>query len=126
MPDELGRDAVNVSNLQRKHGNFEHDLQTLGYSVQQIQEEASKLQASYAGEKAREITGRELEVVSAWEKLLDMCQARRVKLIDTGDLFRFFNMVRDLMLWMDDVVRQMNTSEKPRYKWKNLFRCHDF
>lgn len=33
---------------------------------------------------------------------------------DTGDLFRFFNMVRTLMIWMDDVVRQMNTSEKPR------------
>lgn len=33
---------------------------------------------------------------------------------DTGDLFRFFNLVRTLMIWMDDVVRQMNTSEKPR------------
>lgn len=43
-----------------------------------------------------------------------MCEARKNKLADTGDLFKFFNMVRILMLWMEDVVRQMNTSEKPR------------
>jgi spectrin beta len=43
-----------------------------------------------------------------------ICEARKQKLGDTGDLFRFFNMVRTLMLWMDDVIIQMNTSEKPR------------
>ncbi|KFM78213.1 Spectrin beta chain, partial [Stegodyphus mimosarum] len=43
-----------------------------------------------------------------------MCEARRLKLSDTSDLFKFLNMVRDLMLWMEDIVRKMNTSEKPR------------
>lgn len=50
----------------------------------------------------------------AWANLQGMCDTRRLKLSDTGDLFKFFNMVRTLMLWMEDVVRQMNTSEKPR------------
>lgn len=83
--------------------------------MHQIQEESAKLQASYAGDKAKEITNREAEVVTAWANLQAMCDGRRQKLADTGDLFKFFNMVRTLMLWMDDVVRQMNTSEKPRY-----------
>ena len=52
--------------------------------------------------------------MSAWAGLEGMCEARRNKLADTGDLFKFFNMVRTLILWMDDVVRQMNTSEKAR------------
>jgi spectrin beta len=82
--------------------------------VQQIQDESAKLQASYAGDKAKEITNREAEVVTAWANLQALCDGRRQKLADTGDLFKFFNMVRTLMLWMDDVVRQMNTSEKPR------------
>lgn len=82
--------------------------------MQQIQEESAKLQASYAGDKAKEITNREGEVVAAWAHLQAMCDARKHKLADTGDLFKFFNLVRNLMLWMDDVVRQMNTSEKPR------------
>ncbi|XP_063228722.1 spectrin beta chain isoform X7 [Bacillus rossius redtenbacheri] len=114
MSDELGRDAGSVSALQRKHQNFLQDLLTLQSQVQQIQDESAKLQASYAGDKAKEITNREAEVMSAWANLQAMCDGRRQKLADTGDLFKFFNMVRTLMLWMDDVVRQMNTSEKPR------------
>lgn len=114
MSDELGRDAVSVSSLLRKQTNFEHDLQTLGTAVQQIRDESAKLQSAYAGDRARDIVNREAEVVNAWQKLLNQCESRRLKLSDTGDLFRFLNMVRDLILWMDDVVRQMNTSEKPR------------
>ncbi|CAN8009378.1 unnamed protein product, partial [Ixodes pacificus] len=57
---------------------------------------------------------RESEVVAAWQRLLGACDGRRARLADTGDLFRFLCMVRDLLLWMEDVVRQMNTSEKPR------------
>lgn len=115
MSDELGRDAGSVSVLLRKHANFEHDLQTLESRVDDIQDDSSKLQAAYAGDKAREITSREAEVVNAWHNLQAMCDARRFKLSDTGDLFKFFNMVRNLMLWMDDITRQMNSSEKPRY-----------
>ncbi|GFY53200.1 spectrin beta chain [Trichonephila inaurata madagascariensis] len=114
MSDELGKDGVSVSILQRKHANFENDLQTLGTAVQQIQEESESLQSAYAGDKAKEITNQESEVVGAWQKLLNMVEGRRLKLADTNDLFRFLNMVRDLMLWMEDIVRQMNTSEKPR------------
>lgn len=114
VSDELGRDAGSVSTLQRKHQNFVTDLMTLQSQVQQIQEESAKLQASYAGDKAKEITNREQEVLAAWARLQEMCDSRLQKLSDTGDLFKFFNMVRTLMLWMEDVVRQMNTSEKPR------------
>lgn len=82
--------------------------------VQQIQEESAKLQASYAGDKAKEITNREAEVLAAWAALQGECDARKRKLADAGDLYRFLGLVRTLMLWMDDCVRQMNTGEKPR------------
>jgi len=82
--------------------------------VNAIQEESAKLQAAYAGEKAMEITNREREVVRAWMELQGMGDTRKSKLADTGNLFRFFAMVRNLMLWMDDLMRQMSTSEKPR------------
>ena len=74
-----------------------------------IQEESSKLQAAYAGEKAMEITNREREVVRAWMDLQGMGDSRKSKLNDTGNLFRFFAMVRNLMLWMDDLMRQVTT-----------------
>jgi len=114
MSDELGRDGATVSMLQRKHQNFLQDLSTLQSQVTAIQEESAKLQAAYAGEKAMEITNREREVVRAWMELQGMGDTRKNKLNDTGNLFRFFAMVRNLMLWMDDLMRQMSTSEKPR------------
>merc|ERR1719277_2633695 len=114
MSDELGRDGATVSMLQRKHQNFLQDLSTLQSQVTAIQEESAKLQAAYAGEKAMEITNREREVVRAWMDLQGCGDSRKSKLNDTGNLFRFFAMVRNLMLWMDDLMRQMSTSEKPR------------
>merc|ERR1711899_69724 len=114
MSDELGRDSGSVSALLRKHQNFLQDLQGLQAQVQAIQEESSKLQAAYAGDKAMEITNREREVVRAWLEIQNVGDSRKSKLNDTSDLFKFFAMVRNLVLWMDDLMRQMKTSEKPR------------
>jgi len=114
MSEELGRDSGSVSALLRKHQNFLQDLQGLQAQVQAIQEESAKLQAAYAGDKAMEITNREREVVRAWNELQSIGDSRKAKLADTSDLFKFFAMVRNLVLWMDDLMRQMKTSEKPR------------
>uniref|UniRef100_A0A8C9U3R8 Spectrin beta chain n=1 Tax=Scleropages formosus TaxID=113540 RepID=A0A8C9U3R8_SCLFO len=104
LPEELGRDQNTVETLQRMHTAFEHDIQALGTQVRQLQEDAVRLQSAYAGDKADDIQKRENEVLEAWKNLLEACEGRRVRLLDTGDKFRFFSMVRDLMLWMEDVI----------------------
>ncbi|MGH0172127.1 UNVERIFIED_CONTAM: hypothetical protein FKN15_000244 [Acipenser sinensis] len=114
LPEELGRDQNTVEALQRMHTTFEHDIQALGTQVRQLQEDAAHLQSAYAGDKADDIQKRENEVLEAWKMLLDSCEGRRVRLFDTGDKFRFFSMVRDLMLWMEDVIRLIEAQEKPR------------
>ncbi|GBP22289.1 Spectrin beta chain [Eumeta japonica] len=114
VSEELGRDAMSVGALQRKHHNFMQDLSTLHQQVEAISAECARLVASYAGDKAAEITRREAEVVEAWAALQAACGARKAKLEDADDLYRFLNQVRNLTIWMDDVVRQMNTGEKPR------------
>merc|ERR1712223_1854560 len=114
MSEELGRDSGSVSALLRKHQNFLQDLQGLHAQVTAIQEESAKLQAAYAGDKAMEITNGEREVVRAWLELQNIGESRKSKLNDTSDLFKFFAMVRNLILWMDDLMRQMKTSGKPR------------
>lgn len=83
--------------------------------VRQLQEDAVRLQSAYAGDKADDIQRRESEVLEAWRSLLEASDERRVHLLDTGDKFRFFSMVRDLMLWMDDVIRLIDAQENPRY-----------
>ena len=88
--------------------------------VRAIQEESSRLQVGYAGDKRKEIIDQEQEVLDAWKKLQEMVNSRRLKLANASDLYRFFNMVRDLLLWMTDIVRQMNTQEKPRYDMEQI------
>ncbi|XP_071335919.1 spectrin beta chain, non-erythrocytic 1 isoform X1 [Trachinotus anak] len=114
LPEELGRDQNTVETLQRMHTTFEHDIQALGTQVRQLQEDAVRLQSAYAGDKADDIQKREGEVLEAWKNLLEAAEGRRLKLVDTGDKFRFFSMVRDLMLWMEDVIRLIEAQEKPR------------
>jgi len=82
--------------------------------VRAIQEESARLQVGYAGPKQQEIQQQEQEVLDAWRNLNHLVDTRRLKLANASDLYRFFNMVRDLLLWMDDITRQMNTQEKPR------------
>lgn len=93
-------------------------LSSPSLQVQQFQETASRLHAQYAGEKADDIQTTEREVVEAWKGLLDASDGRRAELVDTAEKFRFFTMVRDLMAWMESIIQQIETQEKPR--WLNM------
>uniref|UniRef100_UPI00398F8911 spectrin beta chain, non-erythrocytic 1-like isoform X2 n=1 Tax=Pristiophorus japonicus TaxID=55135 RepID=UPI00398F8911 len=114
LPEELGRDANTAESFHRMHNTFERDIHSLGIQVQQFQEDAGRLQTAYAGDKAAAIQKQEQEVVEAWKALLDACDGRRTQLIDTAEKFRFFSLVRDLMSWMESIIRQIETEEKPR------------
>jgi len=115
IPDEVGRDAQSVAQLQRRHATFEeNDLITLGGKVHQIQEEANKLHGLYAGDRAKEIKDRELEVLNQWHNLQHLVDERKRQLSDMGDLYKFFNMARDLAMWMETQMRQMRNEDKPR------------
>ncbi|KJH51468.1 spectrin repeat-containing domain protein [Dictyocaulus viviparus] len=114
MPEDLGRDSSSVGALSRKHQNFLKDIDAIGEQVAQIERDASELRDGYAGDRALEMAARESEVVKAWRHLRGLCDARTSRLTDTSDLFRFMNMVRDLLLWMDEVKREMTTQERPK------------
>ncbi|XP_036397627.1 spectrin beta chain, erythrocytic [Megalops cyprinoides] len=114
LPDDVGEDFSKAESFHRMHAAFERDISTLGKQVQQFQETAARLHAQYAGDQANAIQTMEREVVEAWKGLLDACDGRRARLVDTADKFRFFTMVRDLMAWMESIIQQIETQEKPR------------
>lgn len=80
-----------------------------------MQEEAAGLVAAYAGDKQMDIRDREQEVVDAWKNLQYSVDSRKNNLLDASDLYRFLAMVLDLTMWMNDILLQMKTQEKPRY-----------
>ncbi|XP_066467623.1 spectrin beta chain, erythrocytic isoform X1 [Tiliqua scincoides] len=114
LPEELGRDVNTAESFHRMHTAFERDIDLLRVQVQHFQEVAARLQAAYAGEEATRIQMQEQEVVKAWKALLAACEGRRAQLVDTAEKFRFFSMVRDLISWIESVIRQIDTQEKPR------------
>ncbi|XP_004371008.1 spectrin beta chain, erythrocytic [Trichechus manatus latirostris] len=114
LPEDVGLDASTAESFHRVHTAFERELQLLGDQVQQFQDMATQLQAVYAGEHVTLIQDKEQEVSAAWQALLDACAGRRTQLVDTADKFRFFSMVRDLLSWMESIIRQIDTLEKPR------------
>ncbi|EGT59246.1 hypothetical protein CAEBREN_20251 [Caenorhabditis brenneri] len=114
MPEDLGRDSSSVGALSRKHQNYLKDIAAIGEQVAQIERDAAELRDGYAGDKALDIGSRESEVVKAWRHLRGLCDGRTARLMDTSDLFKFMNMVRDLLLWMDEVKREMNSQERPK------------
>ncbi|MCP9264820.1 Spectrin beta chain [Dirofilaria immitis] len=114
IPEDLGRDSSSVGALKRKHQNFLKDIEAIGQQVAQIELDALELRDAYAGDRAIEIGARETEVHRAWRQLRAMCDARSMRLGDTSDLFRFMNMVRDLLLWMNEVKREMTSQERPK------------
>ncbi|KAL4656168.1 spectrin beta chain, erythrocytic-like [Arapaima gigas] len=114
LPDDVGEDFSKAESFHRMHAAFVRDISSLGKQVQQFQETATRLHAQYAGDQATAIQTTEREVVEAWKSLLDACAGRRVRLVDTADKFRFFSMVRDLLAWMESIIQQIETQEKPR------------
>ncbi|KAJ7388705.1 hypothetical protein OS493_036144 [Desmophyllum pertusum] len=114
LTDDLGRDLNSLHQLQVVHQGFEADLAPLGNQVVAVQEEANRLQGSYAGDKAREIQAKEDEVVDAWKRLNWRVKQRTERLHDADDLYRFLLAVQDQMLWMNDMLKQILTYEKAK------------
>uniref|UniRef100_A0A7N6A354 Spectrin beta chain n=1 Tax=Anabas testudineus TaxID=64144 RepID=A0A7N6A354_ANATE len=116
LPEVRARQGstANTSTLQRLLHSFEQDIQLLVTQVRQLQESAAQLRTVYAGEKAETIACREHKVMQCWKELLTSCEECRVQITTETDKLRFFSMVRDQIMWMDSVICQIGTGEKPR------------
>ncbi|XP_067363116.1 spectrin beta chain, non-erythrocytic 4-like isoform X5 [Channa argus] len=116
LPEVRARQSstANTSTLQRLLHSFEQDIQLLVTQVRQLQESAAQLRTVYAGEKAEAIACRENEVMQSWKELLTSCEDCRVQITTETDKLRFFSMVRDQIMWMESIICQIDTGEKPR------------
>ncbi|XP_069765552.1 spectrin beta chain, non-erythrocytic 4-like isoform X2 [Narcine bancroftii] len=114
LPDVTVGDSSSTFTLQRMLSSFEHDLQALVVQVRQLQEHAAQLRTVYAGENAEAIHDQEQRVMQAWKELLSTCDQRKLQLTTMSDKIRFSGLVRELVGWMDSIICQIGTGEKPR------------
>ncbi|XP_025047789.1 spectrin beta chain, erythrocytic isoform X3 [Alligator sinensis] len=114
LPEDLGQDFSTAEAFHHTHTAFERDLHPLEEKVQKFQGVAAQLQTAYAGEKASAIHKQEHDVVKALDTLRDACRRRQDQLVSTVEKFRFFSEVCDLLSWMQNIILQIKTQEKPR------------
>ncbi|KAG8448770.1 hypothetical protein GDO86_015726 [Hymenochirus boettgeri] len=115
LPEVKAQESkLSAGSLQRILSSFEHDIQVLVTQVRQLQENAAQLRTVYAGENAAAIVTSEQEVVRSWKELLTACEDCRLQITNTSDRMKFLNLVRDLISWMDSIICQIGTGEKPR------------
>ncbi|XP_040262099.1 spectrin beta chain, non-erythrocytic 4 [Bufo bufo] len=115
VPEVKAQEArLSAGSLQRILSSFEHDIQVLVTQVRQLQENAAQLRTVYAGENAAAIVTSEQEVMRSWKELLTSCEDCRLQITTTSDRMKFLGLVRDLISWMDSVICQIGTEEKPR------------
>uniref|UniRef100_H3DNS5 Spectrin beta chain n=1 Tax=Tetraodon nigroviridis TaxID=99883 RepID=H3DNS5_TETNG len=106
--------SANTNTLKRLLHSFEQDIQLLVTQVRHLQESAAQLRTVYAGEKAEAIACCEHEVMQSWKELLTSCEECRVEITTETDKLKFLGMVRDQLIWMDSIICQIGTGEKPR------------
>ena len=114
VPEDVGVDAKTAQLFRRKHDAFVSEVHAIEAEVLSLQERAVGLLAQYAADKADEVRDWERKVVDAWNNLQTRLKQRQLQLMDADDLYRFFNVARDLMAWMEEITSQMAKSEKPR------------
>ncbi|KAL3307658.1 Spectrin beta chain, non-erythrocytic 1, partial [Cichlidogyrus casuarinus] len=114
IPEDLGKDAKAATSLQRKHTQFETELQRLAKQVEEVRSEASLLLPKYAHDKEHKIQDKTEEVLDAWRKLQCGCEQRKVQLHNACDLHRFLSMYRKLRTWMEGMDQEMANKERPR------------
>ncbi|CAJ0949936.1 unnamed protein product [Ranitomeya imitator] len=114
VPEVKAQEArLSAGSLQRILSSFEHDIQVLVTQVRQLQENAAQLRTLYAGENAAAIVTSEQEVMRSWKELLTSCEDCRLQITTTSDRMKFLGLVRDLISWMESIICQIGTGEKP-------------
>ncbi|KAM4609569.1 spectrin beta chain, non-erythrocytic 4-like isoform 2-T6 [Discoglossus pictus] len=115
LPEVKAQEAkLSAGSLQRILSSFEHDIEVLVTQVRQLQENAAQLRTVYAGENAAAIVTSEQEVMRSWKELLTSCEDCRLQITSATDRMKFISMVRDLISWMESIILQISTVEKPR------------
>ncbi|XP_037907780.1 spectrin alpha chain isoform X2 [Hermetia illucens] len=108
--EDLGKDLRSVQTLQRKHEGIERDLAALGDKINQLNETATRLMSSHP-DTAEQTYTKQKEINEMWNQVLTKAQARKVKLLDSYDLQRFFSDYRDLMAWISSMMGLVTSDE---------------
>ncbi len=101
---------MSVEALSRKHEGFVRDLAALRDSMETLSNEAKRLISQFTA-SSNSIQVRQNEVELLWATLTKNAALRKQKLVDSHDLHRFLNDVRNSVAWINDMRALINSDE---------------
>uniref|UniRef100_A0A8C9TFL8 Spectrin alpha, non-erythrocytic 1 n=1 Tax=Scleropages formosus TaxID=113540 RepID=A0A8C9TFL8_SCLFO len=108
--DDFGRDLASVQALLRKHEGLERDLAALEDKVNNLGNEAERLQETHP-QNAPQIHFKRDELITSWDHIRTLAAERHAHLNDSYRLQRFTADFRDLTNWVTEMKALINADE---------------
>ncbi|XP_024085304.1 spectrin alpha chain, non-erythrocytic 1 isoform X3 [Cimex lectularius] len=106
----FGQDLESIQALVRKHEVFLTDLAAVKEQVESVVEEGGRLSGLFPD--AREhIEVKHEEVTDAWTQLFEKTEQRRKHLQEAEQLQSYFDLSRDLMAWISEMIAKVTSPE---------------
>uniref|UniRef100_A0A1B0AD16 Spectrin beta chain, non-erythrocytic 5 n=1 Tax=Glossina pallidipes TaxID=7398 RepID=A0A1B0AD16_GLOPL len=110
--EDTGRDLAAVETLIRREDALERDMSAVKQKIGVHEQNAQTLQHKYR-DRASDIAQKLDELSNSWKQLEDLSIKRRSLLNEAYLVHKFVSDVRELELWVNDMIKKMNTSPTP-------------
>ncbi|XP_065360785.1 spectrin beta chain, non-erythrocytic 5 isoform X2 [Calliphora vicina] len=110
--EDTGRDLAAVETLIRREDALERDMSAVKQKISEHEQNARTLQNKYP-ERAMDIAQKLDELSLSWKQLQDLAVKRRKLLNEAYLVHKFVSDVRELELWVNDMIKKMNAAPTP-------------
>ncbi|XP_065157650.1 spectrin beta chain isoform X3 [Atheta coriaria] len=111
--EQYGTDLESIQAFIRKHDAFESELQAVSEQVEQVDNEAKQLIASYPDAEEHIQVKRE-ETLAAWKELKDKSDSRKQKLKQSENLQTYYDRHQELLAWINEMLARITAPDLPQ------------
>ncbi|KAL5291928.1 SPTBN5 family protein [Megaselia abdita] len=110
--EDTGRDLEAVETLIRREDTLERDMSAVKQKITEHERDAMQLKKKYP-DRLQDIDKKLDELKKSWNNLQDLSVKRRDVLNEAYKIHKFVTEVKDLELWVNDIIKKMNASQSP-------------
>ncbi|XP_037904390.1 spectrin beta chain, non-erythrocytic 1 isoform X3 [Hermetia illucens] len=110
--DDTGRDLTAVEALIRKEDTLERDMIAVKQKIGEHEQHAMQLKKKYP-DRLQDIDKKMDELKKSWNNLQDLSVKRRDVLDNAYKIHKFAADVKELELWVNDILKKMKSSPTP-------------
>ena len=110
--EDTGKDLSAVEALIRREDALERDMSAVKQKIAEHERNAMQLKKKYP-DRLQDIDKKMNELKKSWNNLQDLSVKRRDILNDAYKVHKFVSSVKELELWVNDMIKKMNAAPSP-------------